>query len=180
MATPADGVYPYQVLEAVKDRLVTELDGLVNERWIDVVKDPEAWDNPQPSEPRNVNLRFGGWLDFSGDGTARQAARIGRKLLVRLYTRKAVDPRGTDEQWLLNEDFGHLGFEWLVINALHGGWPVDPDDASRNITSAPVWFDPAASTMVEPKKKDPNQGMSVLAFDVQFVLNLTQRNPQWS
>jgi hypothetical protein len=180
MATPADGVYPYQVLEAVKSRLVTELDGLVNERWIDVVKDPEAWDNPQPSEPRNVNLRFGGWGARRQDGTGRQASRQLRKLLVRLYTRKAVDPRGTDEQWLLNEDFGHLGFEWLVFNALHGYWPVDPDDASRNLTACEIWLDDAASSAVEPKKKDPNQGMSVLVFDVELVTQLTQRNPQWS
>lgn len=167
-------------MRAIFDRFVAELDGVVDERWIDVVKDEGVRANPQPSAPRNMTLWFGGVRSFKRDGTARQAARVGRQLHVRLYTRKAVDTRGQDPQWLMNPNFGHWPFELAVINALHDYWPVDPDDSTRNLTSSPIYLSEGDSTAVTAKSKDPNQGESVVSFDVQYVVDLTQRTPPWS
>lgn len=120
---------------------------------------------------RDILLRPRGFRGINSTdlGAGRWHRRVQRYLDVVARSRTALDPVGSDKQFLLRADLGHLDFEERIIDVLDM-WDARDADGEM-LTCAPIRF-VTVSDAGKEFSADGKWGASAIRFEIEYALKL--------
>ena len=134
--------------------------------------DPDLF-NPSRGNQADQVLNF--WPDVSTPtenylGAGRIDCRRQLRLVVQVATRYGVDEDGSNEQWLVDQQNGHLEMLMRVEDALI---QFIPQDAHENwLVTHPI--EPGQVGKPQPDRKEPGWGYTRLGYVATLMLDLDQ------
>ncbi len=155
------------VLDALEAVLRSSL-SFPAERVLSLALGEPAWE-PHGDQFLTVRAQAQGW-DPVHIGSGRIDSRVKRACVVTLWTRMLLDETTQDRLWLRHLTMGHYRTEHKLFNALEELLLEKPSGDA--LLYAPIML--RACTEAEKEKKRDGWGASSVAFDLCFILDLTQ------
>lgn len=115
---------------------------------------------------------------FAGAGRLAPVTNI--VLGIKIWTKYAVDPSGSQQIWFNAQARGHWLRYFQVLNAFDNQWLSTSYDANLTPTGSPLSIRPmqdVTAQFAKSDKKDPTWGSSLLLFQVPLVKPILQPAP---